>query len=178
MLSVERAFLSRTCACSNHRHYPQPSARPTPPCAVTVCKRLIYLSTVSRQYADFHEPLQRAVRAAHQLYSCLTSLATMGSQQPQKAQALPNPYGLPNPYAQPSLPNPYSTATVASSAPVKFTEEQDAMLKGLQDHSVGVEREAAETTEQVRELQQKIASIKCVVNPYSLYPKLVFISNL
>ncbi|KAJ8111853.1 hypothetical protein OPT61_g5654 [Boeremia exigua] len=39
----------------------------------------------------------------------------MGSQQPQKAQALPNPYGLPNPYA---------AATVASSAPVKFTEEQ------------------------------------------------------
>ncbi|KAJ4338625.1 hypothetical protein N0V87_003745 [Didymella glomerata] len=48
----------------------------------------------------------------------------MGSQQPQKAQALPNPYGLPNPYAQASLPNPYAAATVASSAPVKFTEEQ------------------------------------------------------
>jgi splicing factor 45 len=48
----------------------------------------------------------------------------MGSQQPQKAQALPNPYGLPNPYAQASLPNPYAAAIVASSAPVKFTEEQ------------------------------------------------------
>ncbi|KAL6707143.1 hypothetical protein ACN47E_004690 [Coniothyrium glycines] len=48
----------------------------------------------------------------------------MAGEQPQKAQALPNPYSLPNPYAQKSLPNPYASATVASAAPVKFTEEQ------------------------------------------------------
>jgi splicing factor 45 len=47
----------------------------------------------------------------------------MASQQPQKAQAQPNPYGLPNPYAQKSLPNPYASATI-SAAPVKYTEEQ------------------------------------------------------
>jgi splicing factor 45 len=47
----------------------------------------------------------------------------MASQQPQKAQALPNPYGLPNPYAQKSLPNPYAAATI-SAAPVKYSEEQ------------------------------------------------------
>ena len=46
----------------------------------------------------------------------------MGSQQPQKAQ--PQKLALPNPYAQAILPNPYAAATVASSAPVKFTEEQ------------------------------------------------------
>jgi splicing factor 45 len=48
----------------------------------------------------------------------------MASQNNQKAQALPNPYGLPNPYAQTGLLNPYAQATVASAAPVKFTEEQ------------------------------------------------------
>jgi hypothetical protein len=57
----------------------------------------------------------------------------MGSQHPQKEQpqkaqpqkpALPNPYALSNPYAQAGLPNPYAAATVASSAPVQFTEEQ------------------------------------------------------
>ncbi|KAG9190753.1 hypothetical protein G6011_08841 [Alternaria panax] len=47
----------------------------------------------------------------------------MASQQPQKAQSLPNPYGLPNPYAQKGLPNPYASATI-SAAPVKYTEEQ------------------------------------------------------
>jgi len=34
------------------------------------------------------------------------------------------PQGLPNPYAPKSLPNPYASATVASAAPVKYTEEQ------------------------------------------------------
>lgn len=50
----------------------------------------------------------------------------MGSQQPPKAQAQPQAQKppLPNPYAQAILPNPYAAATVASSAPVKFTEEQ------------------------------------------------------
>jgi splicing factor 45 len=42
----------------------------------------------------------------------------MASQNSQK------PQGLPNPYAQTGLPNPYAQATVASAAPVKFTEEQ------------------------------------------------------
>jgi splicing factor 45 len=41
----------------------------------------------------------------------------MASQQPQKAQSLPNPY------AQKSLPNPYASATI-SGAPVTYTEEQ------------------------------------------------------
>ncbi|KAE8835112.1 hypothetical protein PTNB85_06445 [Pyrenophora teres f. teres] len=40
----------------------------------------------------------------------------MASQQPQKAQGLPNPYGS-------MLPNPYAGATI-SAAPVKYTEEQ------------------------------------------------------
>ncbi|KAF2035563.1 hypothetical protein EK21DRAFT_54318 [Setomelanomma holmii] len=48
----------------------------------------------------------------------------MTSQNSQQASSLPNPYGLPNPYAQRGLPNPYAQATVASAAPVKFTEEQ------------------------------------------------------
>jgi splicing factor 45 len=52
----------------------------------------------------------------------------MASHQPQKAQALPNPYGLPNPYAQKSLPNPYASATI-SAAPVKYTEEQQQQQK-------------------------------------------------
>ena len=52
------------------------------------------------------------------------SLATMGSQQPQKAQPQAQKPALPNPYAQAILPNPYAAATVASSAPVQFTEEQ------------------------------------------------------
>ncbi|CBX92225.1 hypothetical protein IAQ61_000406 [Plenodomus lingam] len=34
------------------------------------------------------------------------------------------PQGLPNPYATSGLPNPYAAATVASAAPVKYTEEQ------------------------------------------------------
>lgn len=42
----------------------------------------------------------------------------MASQPPEK------PRGLPNPYAAKSLPNPYALATVAESAPVKFSEEQ------------------------------------------------------
>lgn len=47
----------------------------------------------------------------------------MADQPPQKAQGLPNLYGLPNPYAQKGLPNPYAAATI-SAAPVKYTEEQ------------------------------------------------------
>jgi splicing factor 45 len=48
----------------------------------------------------------------------------MASQQHQQQQAqAQKAQGLPNPYA-PSLPNPYAAATVASSAPVKFSEEQ------------------------------------------------------
>ncbi|KAJ4294377.1 hypothetical protein N0V90_008067 [Kalmusia sp. IMI 367209] len=42
----------------------------------------------------------------------------MASQQPEK------PRGLPNPYGAKGLPNPYAAATVAESAPVKFSEEQ------------------------------------------------------
>jgi len=48
----------------------------------------------------------------------------MASQDNKKAQGLPKPYGLPNPYAQGGLPNPYASATVASAAPVRWTEEQ------------------------------------------------------
>ncbi|KAJ4365198.1 hypothetical protein N0V83_008816 [Neocucurbitaria cava] len=46
----------------------------------------------------------------------------MGSQQPQQAQGLPNPY-LPNPYLPGGRPN-LGPATVVSAPPVKFTEEQ------------------------------------------------------
>jgi splicing factor 45 len=45
----------------------------------------------------------------------------MASQNSQKPQGLPNPYGLPK---QTGLPNPYAQATVASAAPVRYTEEQ------------------------------------------------------
>jgi|TARA_R110002003_G_scaffold52_21_gene4520 splicing factor 45 len=48
----------------------------------------------------------------------------MVSQDSQQPSSLPKPYGLPNPYAPRGLPNPYAQATVASAAPVKFTEEQ------------------------------------------------------
>ncbi len=56
------------------------------------------------------------------LASCAyTEAATnMASQQPQKPQGS----GLPNPYAKARLPNPYAAATVASAAPVRYTEEQ------------------------------------------------------
>jgi hypothetical protein len=47
-----------------------------------------------------------------------TTADTMASQHSQKAP------GLPNPYAQKGLPNPYAQATVASAAPVRYTEEQ------------------------------------------------------
>jgi hypothetical protein len=47
-----------------------------------------------------------------------TTANTMASQNSQKAP------GLPNPYAQRGLPNPYAQATVASAAPVRYTEEQ------------------------------------------------------
>lgn len=47
-----------------------------------------------------------------------TALANMAAQQPQK------PRGLPNPYAAKGLPNPYALATVAESAPVRFSDEQ------------------------------------------------------
>jgi splicing factor 45 len=50
-------------------------------------------------------------------------LTNMASEQSQKAQALPNPYGIPKPYPQKGLPNPYAAATI-SAAPVKYTEEQ------------------------------------------------------
>jgi splicing factor 45 len=46
----------------------------------------------------------------------------MASQDSQKPQGLPNPYGLPKPTG--GLPNPYAQAVVASAAPVRYTEEQ------------------------------------------------------